>query len=397
MREPESRWDGRESGPAQEAVPIRKGMPMKRSEYRILLAGVLVFLFFSCSRQTGDAFFHPADDKNITYSGRIDFTDREKPRLTGAGATFQFGFRGRVCELQLRDENRYGNHNYLSVVLDGQYRGRIPVTAGKTRYRVADSLDGSVHTLLVCKATESQIGYIEFSGVFCEKMRSAGITAKRRIEFIGNSITCGMGMDIAEIPCNSAEWYDQHNAYWAYGPLAARELQAEWLLSSVSGIGIARNWNSPGPTMPEVYDHTYLDTLHTVLWDSDRFVPDLVSVCLGTNDFSDGDAALPRTPVDSAAFVGRYIAFLKHIRNRYPNACICCLSSPALSGEKQERLVQYLMTVVATMQDTEKDSAVHLVIFNGVYHNGCSGHPDMEEHRKMAEELVPVYRKLMQW
>ena len=124
-----------------------------------------------------------------------------------------------------------------------------------------------------------------------------------------------MGMDTSEIPCGSGVWYDHHNAYLAYGPLIARELNADWLLSSVSGIGMFRNWNSPGPTMPEVYQNLYLNTDSTVVWNAQTYIPDLISICLGTNDFSDGDGSYERTDLDSATFVNRYIQFVKFIRN----------------------------------------------------------------------------------
>ena len=44
------------------------------------------------------------------------------------------------------------------------------------------------------------------------------------IEFIGNSITCGAAADVSEVPCGSGVDYDQHNAYYAYGPRVARML-----------------------------------------------------------------------------------------------------------------------------------------------------------------------------
>ncbi|HEX9973815.1 MAG TPA: acetyl xylan esterase, partial [bacterium] len=182
------------------------------------------------------------------------------------------------------DQNLYDNHNYISVVIDGNYHGRMKVSKDQSKYRVAKDLKNTEHTLLVCKATEAQIGYIEFLGISCSEILPFKKERHRKIEFIGNSITCGMGMDTSEIPCGSGTWYDQHNAYLAYGPLVARELNGDWLLSSVSGIGMIRNWNSPGPTMPEVYQNLYLNTDSTAAWNARAYLPDLISICLGTND-----------------------------------------------------------------------------------------------------------------
>ncbi len=341
--------------------------------------------------------FYTPDNFNIQYTGRIDFQNPDKPRLSGAGAYIQINFRSSRCDILLEDQNFNNNHNYVSIVIDGKYHRRIKVNKDKTQYKIAENLKDTKHTLLVCKATEAQNGYIEFKGLLCSKLLLFKDEQKRKIEFIGDSITCGMGLDASEIPCDSAQWYDQHNAYLAYGPLIAKELNADWLLSSVSGIGMTRNWNSPGPTMPEVYKHTYLNTDSNSIWDAGNFVPDLVSICLGTNDFSDGDGSYERGELDSAKFVADYIRFVKRIRNRYPDAQICLLSSPMLSGQKSEQLQKNLSSVLQHTQDVENDNKVHMFVFSSLKAGGCSGHPNRQEHQSMAEELLPFFKKVMDW
>jgi lysophospholipase L1-like esterase len=337
------------------------------------------------------------DNNKIEYAGRIDFTNPQKPRLISSGACFTVKFRGKNCSILLEDQSSYNNHSYISIVIDGEYSGRIKVSKDKTEYPVAMNLKGKAHTLMVCKDTESQTGYIDLAGIFCIKLLRVKKNCNRKIEFIGNSITCGMGMDISEIPCDSGEWYDQHNAYLAYGPLVARELKADWLLSSVSGIGITRYWNSPGPTMPETYNKIYLNKDSASLWNPGNFMPDLVSVCLGTNDFSDGDGSYDRPPLDSAEFVKAYISFLETIRSKYPDAQICCLSSPMLDGRKNVLMHNYLSAVIKYMKEIRKDKMIHMFEFSRPYTNGCSYHPDKEDHKKMAEELFPFFKNVMNW
>jgi lysophospholipase L1-like esterase len=337
------------------------------------------------------------DNFKIQYGGRIDFQNPLKPRLSGAGAYFQIKFRSSRCDILLEDRNYNNNHNYVSIVLDGKYCRRIKVSKDKTQYKIADNLSDTKHTLLVCKATEAQNGYIEFKGILCSKLLRFKDKRRRNIEFIGDSITCGFGLDASEIPCGSAEWYDQHNAFLAYGPLIARELNADWLLSSVSGIGMTRNWNSPGPTMPEVYENLYLNTDSNSIWDAGTFVPDLVSICLGTNDFSDGDGSYERNELDSDKFVADYIRFVKRIRNRYPDTQICLLSSPMLSGQKDEQLQKNLSLVLQHFKEAENDDKVHKFFFSRPYINGCSTHPDKDDHEKMAEKLSPFFKKVMNW
>lgn len=144
-----------------------------------------------------------------------------------------------------------------------------------------------VHTVWIYKATEAATGPI-----FIEKIIAHNISALKNpdrplIEFIGNSITCGAAADPSEIPCGAGEYHDQHNAYYAYGPRVARILHANFLMSSVSGIGIYRNWNTDGPTMPQVYEKTDFQENSKREWNFRTYHPVVVSIALGTNDFSE--------------------------------------------------------------------------------------------------------------
>lgn len=368
---------------------------------KLIVLFILLSSQLSCSsnllKQAHEPTLYKPENENIRYTGRIDFANPHRPRLIGAGAYLEVKFSGTACDILLEDQNLNDNHGYITAEIDGKYQGRIKVTEDKTQYEIAKDLEDTEHSLLICKATEAQNGYIDFLGLSCSRLLPFEKGSERKIEFIGDSITCGMGLDASEIPCDSAQWYDQHNAYLAYGPLVARKLNADWLLSSVSGIGMIRNWNSPGPTMPDVYDNTYLNADSTSKWDARNFVPDLVSICLGTNDFSDGDGSYERGELDSVKFVAEYIRFVKRIRNRYPYAQICCLSSPMLSGQKSAQFKKNLSHVIQHMQDVENDNKVHMFVFSQVSASGCSGHPDEQEHREIAKKLLPFFEKVMGW
>ncbi len=366
----------------------------------LILFTLLITQLCSCSslqKQSERLSVYRPDNEVIQYTGRIDFSNPQKPRLIGAGAYFEIKFKGRTCEIMLEDQNLNGNHNYISVAIDGKYQGRIKVSKDIIQYEIAKDLKNTEHRLIVCKATEAQNGYIEFSGLLCNELVGFKDNRKHKIEFIGDSVTCGMGLDMSELPCSSGQWYDQHNAYLAYGQLVAKKLNANWLLSSVSGIGVNRNWNSPGPTMPQVYENLYLNTDSNSLWDAGNFKPDLISVCLGTNDFSEGDGSYDRGELDQVKFIADYIQFVKLIRNRYPDAQICCLSSPMFSGDKSTRLAGYISQVVQHFKQVENDDKIHAFVFSGTYIKGCTTHPDKDEHQKIADELLPFYKKIMNW
>jgi hypothetical protein len=112
---------------------------------------------------------------------------------------------------------------------------------------ILSGLGKGQHTIWIYKATEAATGPVFIEKIVatdCVPIKSPDLPL---IEFIGNSITCGAAADPSEIPCGMGEYHDQHNAYYAYGPRLARILHVNFILSSVSGIGIYRNWNSAGP------------------------------------------------------------------------------------------------------------------------------------------------------
>ncbi|MDB5262900.1 MAG: family lipase, partial [Adhaeribacter sp.] len=210
------------------------------------------------------------------------------------------------------------------------------------------------------------------------------------------SITCGAAADPSEVPCGSGQYHDQHNAYMSYGPRVARNLGANFVLSSVSGIGVYRNWNSNGPTMPQVYEQANFQTNNTQTWNFNTFTPQVVSIALGTNDFSGGDGKKVRLPFDSATYVKSYIGFVKLVKSKYPQAQIALLSSPMINGRNRQTL-QNCLTAVKNNTDASypADKQVALYFFRPMQARGCSGHPNVEDHAIMAQELVPFFKKIL--
>jgi hypothetical protein len=49
------------------------------------------------------------------------------------------------------------------------------------------------------------------------------------------------------------------------------------------------------------------------------------------------------------------------------------------------------------MQEAENDPNVHKFAYVHKYSGGCGGHPNKEEHQKMSDELVPFFKKIMNW
>jgi hypothetical protein len=216
------------------------------------------------------------------------------------------------------------------------------------------------------------------------------------IEFIGNSITCGAAADVSEVPCGTGEYHDQHNSYYSYGPRVSRILRCNYIVSGVSGIGIYRNWNSNGPAMPQVYEKTDLGDPSPRLWDFSLYKPNIVSIALGTNDFSNGDGKKERLPFDSAIFVSTYIKFVQLVKSKYTGAQIVLLGSPMMQGSRRLALQSYLEAVKQNIDALYvSDKPVAVFAFAPIQPKGCTGHPSVEDHAVLADQLAQFLKNLL--
>lgn len=330
--------------------------------------------------------YYEPDNKYIQYTGRFDFTNVKKPKFWAAGTYIKAKYKGDSCTFLLADNYLYGKYNnYIEVVIDDTILKRIQTKPGKSTYTFGRELAYGKHTIVICKNTESNIGYLEFSGLRVHKLLRPDDKPGRKIEFIGNSITCGTGSDISGTACGTHEWFDQHNAYLSYGPLTARALNAQWYLSSVSGIGLVHSCCGMKITMYDVYGNIGFNQA-PVSWDFNRYIPDVVTICLGQNDGIQ----------DSADFCHAYIDLIEEVRSHYPAATIICLSSPMADNGLTHVLKNYLKGIVH-YENKIGEPNIYYFFFSKKYNSGCGGHPDLNEHAMIAKELTPFIKTKMNW
>ena len=334
------------------------------------------------------------NDQMFTYSGRVENLNDNKVILISSASSVSFNFSGSSCSISLQNIDTWQHHNYVSLVLDGEYIGRLKIEKdGLKSYDIPIRSTNQEHNLTIYKATEAANGGVLFAGTNA-KLLPIIKKNKKKIEFIGDSITCGMGNDTKEIPCgNNSEWFDQHNAYWAYGPILSRKLDVEYQLSSVSGIGMYRNWNDEHileAIMPDVYENLYLnkDKSKPYLY---NFHPDIISICLGTNDFSDGDGVKKRLPFDEKKFISNYTHFIKQIYRHHPNTQLVLLNSPMVSGDRNLKFVDCLKKITKNF----KNKKIEVFEFKPMTPKGCGYHPDIDDHSIMAEQLESFFKKLI--
>lgn len=349
----------------------------------------LLLLWFGLAAAKADSpalKLYKADNKNIQYFGRIDFSDPLRPKFWSPGVYIVAKFKGTACDVVLNDEVKDGNtHNYVEIVIDDRPPVRVQTTGKINVIKAAEGFTEGEHTIIICKDTESGIGYLEFTGLKCAGLLPQPTKPTRKIEYIGDSITTGTGIDVAKSPCNTGAWYDQHNAYMSYGARTSRALNAQWQLTAVAGIGMIHSCCNMGIVMPQVFDKTVLRD-NKEPWDFNRYQPDVVTICLGQNDGKQ----------DSTQFCDAYIQFIRSVRKAYPKADIICLTSPMANIILRSTLAKYINSSIASINNNG-DKKVYKYFFSKQFHHGCGGHPDMDEQGEIANELTGYIKQVEGW
>jgi len=328
------------------------------------------------------------DNQNIRYMGRIDFTNPDKPLFAYPNVAIKTKFEGTSIDLLLKDYD--GNHfadNYFVSIIDSNTPVKFKVTSGQQVYPVAGGLTDNTHTVEIIKVTESYNGECQFLGFQIDSAKNLvtpDLLPDLKIEFFGNSISCGYGIEGGDQPASD-------NSYKAYAAVAARELNAQFHTTSYSGIGVVKGF-APF-VMNQMYNLTIAVTSYDPLpanntWDFTRFVPDIAIVSLGTNDYNTGWSS---GSITTETFETGYIDLIDKIRSAYPNAHIVCTNSPMVS----DAMLGNSISEVVDRFNILGDEKVHYFSFSLMEGGGFNGHPGVADGQTNGKELASYIKTIL--
>src|SRR5205085_6434090 len=138
---------------------------------------------------------------------------------------------------------------------------------GVQTYPLAAGLPAGEHVVSLRKRTEAYVGEGQLLGFQLDPNAKAlpVSEAQRRIEFIGDSIVTGFGVDGADGSCLFSA--DTENYAHSYAALTASDLGAAQIAVASSGAGVYRNWGgSTVNTIGDLYERA-LPTDANSRWD----------------------------------------------------------------------------------------------------------------------------------
>lgn len=319
----------------------------------------------------------------VHFVGRHDASNPDAVRFSWPGTGAVIRFDGTGASVRMNDPAQF-----FTVVVDGVVGDRLATTAGERLYELAADLPPGEHTVELYRRTEGAFGPTVFAGIELDGTLLAPPPVARRIEILGDSITCGYGNEGADQFCNFSAGTENH--YLTYGAIAARNLGAELSTVAWSGKGVVYNYGDDTfEPLPEVYGRA-IPTEASSTWDF-AWQPDVVVINLGTNDFS-----TTNDPTEQV-FVGAYVALLEDIRVRYPAARILCTAAPLLGEPDQTTLANFIDLAVAERANAGDTAVARVDIATPQTGFGCDWHPSLATHAAMAAELEAVLSEQLGW
>lgn len=312
------------------------------------------------------------------YVGRVDVSHPRLARFEwpGSGVVARFvgtGVAAFLSESPMPYEVVVDHGPPRVVTFDGRHR----------LVSLASDLPRGEHVVELYRRAEALWGPSAFEGFLVTDgaLLQPPPPPTRRLEFIGDSIFAGYGIE----GCPFSP--ETENEYLSVSAVTARALSAEHTTLAWTGLGLHQD--AHGRTeeqMPARVGRT-LPSQPASRWDFSRWTPDAVVIDLGDNDFEAGD---------SPNFVPVYLAFLAQLRAHYPDALLLCAMGPMRQDASWRSKVHEAVAARRALGDAKVDF-FEFAHDDGSRGQGCDGHPDVAAHARMAEELIPVLRAKLGW
>jgi len=360
-----------------------------------------------------DITFLPTEEYVKVLGRTVMLDDCRLIYLSGSGVEFTFTGNKMILSFygdsstEVPDEfpQPYGDFARIGVFIDGEFQADLRITKTYQKFVVFEADENTPvenHVVRIIKLSEprmSGVGLGEIT-IMAEDMPKPTPKKNKLIEIVGDSITCGYGID------NDNEF--QHfstgteNVSKAYSYLTAQALDVDYSFISYSGHGFISGYtaNPEIPTLTELIQPYYEIFAYSYnkfrgkapsdyKWDF-SVEPDIILINIGTND----ESFINQNEEKRQKFEDAYVAFLEQVHRCNPNATI--VSAYGV-------MTDYLYpTEVMAVERFKKSSGFdkvynHHFPVHDVQRNGFAAdfHPSKQSHKEAAETLVEMMKKII--
>ena len=300
---------------------------------------------------------------------------------TNSGFAFAFFGTGFIISL---GEYVSDGPAYVRITVDGNKSQRFAVATGKEKL-IIEGLTEKRHRVEVLKITEGDIK-LKFETLTLlgngATLRKPPFNSPRKIEFIGDSITCGYG--VLGSSADPTYFTYQQDGTYSYAGLTAEKLGADARYIAISGKGIVCNCNGDRTDVKGGQYYEYLTRKGGVC--EDGWIADVVVINLGTND-SGGPA-----PHDEFSLAAQEL--VSKVRARYPEAEIIWMY-----GLMSTLYAETLRETIRKINKTDKK--VHYLFAESIFGNeaeiGANGHPNVRASIRASALLCKKIRSVTGW
>lgn len=345
----------------------------------------------------------------ISFFGRVAETENcDAVFFNWSGSGFAFRFKGTSAKCRLlgaigEEEVPFVNDRaYISVFIDdipfATARFEVNQTSGE--YILAENLPFGEHTVYVFKDTEVGYGRVAVEELFADgELLEKPKPQPLKIEFIGDSITCGYGNICSTA---SSEFVTREESFTqTFAFLTSRILKADISVVSASGNGFYHDYGcNTHNLIPELYE--YADKLlhdhcgqTAQKWDFSKDKCDLTVVKLGQNDaqYCMG-ANLPEAERTESVISERKEEFYKSARAFFEKISNLRKNTPILLIFESD---MYLKNeVIRASQDADCSIQTLEFVNKREYEGvGANGHYSVYTHARVANLVANKIREIL--
>ena len=316
--------------------------------------------------------------------------------FSGAGA--EFIFTGKIAEITvLADGNvPFSERDSLariSVNMNGRRVVDDIVDKPEKTYQIIESEAVQTFTVQVVKLSEAANSAVAIKCITVDDAAEVTPSVEKlhRVEFIGDSITCGYGID-DENPSRSFSTGTE-DVTKTYAFKTATSLNADYSMVCASGYGIISGYTVTGEklasaTIPQHYGKVNLTGEQ---WNFHDFVPEIIVINIGTND----DSYCLDYSDRQLEFKDKYIEFIEQVRRCNPLSQILCVL-----GIMGDRLFPFVEAAVKEYSEKTGDRKISAMKFDVQGEEDglvADLHPTEKTHNKAAEKHTAEIKAIMKW